>query len=194
MTPEKGVGLSLGARRSAPSFFIANRDGAMMFCSSDLVGSALLDASRHVLEDVFTRSPLAVPAIAQIDAQRIIRIFPLRGERPGWFAVLVESVNARDSLGAAVRRFEMTKRETAVLKLVIAGLSTSQIAEQLFITAGTVGDHIKSLFRKTNTNNRSGLVARVFEHHNDGNLTVRTVGSKKVLPFRSRDRAHRELR
>jgi DNA-binding CsgD family transcriptional regulator len=55
----------------------------------------------------------------------------------------------------------MTPRETAVLRLLIAGKSTAQIGAALGITEGTVGDHVKSLFRKTVTNKRSELVASV---------------------------------
>ncbi len=49
-----------------------------------------------------------------------------------------------------------------MLELLVAGLTTAEIAERLCISEGTVGDHVKSLFRKTRTNKRSELVARVF--------------------------------
>jgi len=87
---------------------------------------------------------------------------PLVGERLGHFAVFLETNSGRNSLDSASKHYDLTKREVEVLGLVLRGLSTIQIAQSLFISDGTVGDHIKSLFRKTKTNRRSELVARVF--------------------------------
>jgi DNA-binding CsgD family transcriptional regulator len=62
----------------------------------------------------------------------------------------------------SVRRFRLTQRETDVFRLLVRGYSNPQIAQQLMISDGTVGDHVKALFRKTSTRKRSELVARVF--------------------------------
>jgi DNA-binding CsgD family transcriptional regulator len=93
----------------------------------------------------------------------MLRIVPLAGERPDCYAVFVEPLSSRNYLDAAVKRYDITKREAEVLELLIGGFSTLEVAGRLYITEGTVGDHVKSLFRKTRANKRSELVARVFQ-------------------------------
>jgi len=53
---------------------------------------------------------------------------------------------------------KLTQRETEILELIIANeFSSSQIAEKLKITVGTVDTHRKNLLRKTATKNSVGL-------------------------------------
>jgi DNA-binding CsgD family transcriptional regulator len=48
-----------------------------------------------------------------------------------------------------------------VLALLLDGNHLDQIAKQLHITPSTVQDHIKSMLDKTESRNRSELIARV---------------------------------
>jgi len=43
---------------------------------------------------------------------------------------------------------ELTERELAVLSLLVGELSTSQIAQSLYVAPSTVRTHIKSIYRK----------------------------------------------
>jgi DNA-binding CsgD family transcriptional regulator len=54
----------------------------------------------------------------------------------------------------------LTPRETDVLKLIVAGFSTVQIAEQLLISVNTVESHRKALYRKMRVH-RIGEAIRV---------------------------------
>jgi DNA-binding NarL/FixJ family response regulator len=58
----------------------------------------------------------------------------------------------------------LTRRELEVLKLVAAGMTTSQIAEQLFISAYTVETHRRNLLQKLDLKNAAGLVRYAIEH------------------------------
>ncbi|MBV8491782.1 MAG: response regulator transcription factor [Candidatus Eremiobacteraeota bacterium] len=155
--------LALLQQRRTPKFFIADANGAAMYCASELTGSPLLARSRHVLEALLERDgEIRGLTFEQLDADVMLRIVPLAGSEAACYAVFLEPVKSRNSVGSAVKRYDVSRRESEVLELLVAGLTTAQIAERLCISEGTVGDHVKSLFRKTRTNKRSELVARVF--------------------------------
>jgi LuxR family maltose regulon positive regulatory protein len=56
-----------------------------------------------------------------------------------------------------------TPRELDVLKLVAAGLSNRQIAEQLVLAPGTVKKYLSNVYQKLNVNRRTQAVARAKE-------------------------------
>jgi DNA-binding NarL/FixJ family response regulator len=55
----------------------------------------------------------------------------------------------------------LTRREVEVLDLMRAGLTTSQIAESLFISSGTVRSHVMSMERKLRVNDRAALMLHI---------------------------------
>jgi LuxR family maltose regulon positive regulatory protein len=54
----------------------------------------------------------------------------------------------------------LSARERDLLPLLAAGLSTPEIAAQLFITAGTVRNHLKSIYGKLVVHSRLQAVQR----------------------------------
>ena len=56
----------------------------------------------------------------------------------------------------------LTKREGEITKLVLHGLSTAEVSEELYITPNTVRDHFKSIFDKVGVRSRRELVGQVF--------------------------------
>jgi LuxR family maltose regulon positive regulatory protein len=54
----------------------------------------------------------------------------------------------------------LSTRELELLRLLAAGLSTSEIAAQLFITPGTARNHLKSIFGKLEVHSRVQAVER----------------------------------
>ncbi len=61
-------------------------------------------------------------------------------------------LDARDRLG-------LTPRETEVLRLVAAGQSNRQIAEQLFISAKTASVHVSNILAKLDVDGRDAAAA-----------------------------------
>lgn len=59
--------------------------------------------------------------------------------------------------------YNMTKRETDILRLVYQGLSNMEIAEKLFISKSTVKSHIYNAFRKANVRSRSEIIVLMHE-------------------------------
>ena len=57
----------------------------------------------------------------------------------------------------------LTGRELEVLRLIVAGLSNREIAEQLVVATSTVKTHINNMYRKLDVSTRSQAVARARE-------------------------------
>ena len=67
------------------------------------------------------------------------------------------------SIGAASLVEPLSERELEVLRLVAAGYSNPQIAEQLIISTGTVKTHVYNLCGKLGVRNRTEATARAIE-------------------------------
>ena len=52
----------------------------------------------------------------------------------------------------------LTPRELDVLKLVVKGLTSQEVAEKLSLSLYTVNTHRKNILRKAGTKNSTGLV------------------------------------
>ena len=77
-------------------------------------------------------------------------------------AVLLEAARPPEMAPLIADAYGLTERERRVTELVAKGLSTTEIAEQLHLSAYTVQDHLKSIFDKSGTGSRGDLVARLF--------------------------------
>ena len=56
---------------------------------------------------------------------------------------------------APAYRDGLTQREVEVLRLLSAGKTDREIAEELFVSTRTVGGHVSNILNKTNTANRT---------------------------------------
>ncbi len=84
----------------------------------------------------------------------------------------VEAPNDRTELPAVltthsyadrfVKRYQLTKREIEVLRLITQALSNKEIASELYISDQTVSVHRKNIMRKLGVNNTAGLLAIVY--------------------------------
>ncbi len=63
------------------------------------------------------------------------------------------SVNSLDQID-----YQLTEREVQVLEQLSKGLSYEQIADNLFISYGTVRKHVENIYRKLEVNNRTGAL------------------------------------
>jgi LuxR family maltose regulon positive regulatory protein len=57
----------------------------------------------------------------------------------------------------------ISEREYDLLCKIFEGLTTKQMAEQLFIAVSTVKTHIRNIYLKLDVINRSGAIARIRE-------------------------------
>ena len=89
----------------------------------------------------------------------------------GWLASLVQwefNVPQAASDLTSAHRPEypdgLTEREVEVLRIMAAGRSNSEIAEDLVLSIRTVERHITSIYTKANARNRAGATAYAFSH------------------------------
>ena len=59
--------------------------------------------------------------------------------------------------------FKISERELEVLQLIALGHTSQTIADQLYISRGTVDSHRKSLFAKLQVNNMASLINRAYQ-------------------------------
>jgi len=73
------------------------------------------------------------------------------------------STRLRADIKKVGTRFDLTRRETQVLKGVARGKTNEDISRVLFISEHTVKDHVRNIMQKMGVNKRSLLICRVFE-------------------------------
>jgi DNA-binding CsgD family transcriptional regulator len=86
-------------------------------------------------------------------------------ETEGRIAVIFEEARPAEIAPLIVDAYGLTKREGQITQLVLRGLSTTEVSEQLHITPNTVRDHFKSIFDKVGVRSRRELVGQVFAQH-----------------------------
>jgi DNA-binding CsgD family transcriptional regulator len=76
---------------------------------------------------------------------------------------LLRPIAEADAASAGSRAFGLGPRELDVLGLVRDGLTNGEIAERLFISAGTVRKHLENAFGKIGAHTRTEAIARIGE-------------------------------
>jgi DNA-binding NarL/FixJ family response regulator len=85
-------------------------------------------------------------------------------ERVGMPALLARIDGLRSSMTPAPLPDGLSPREVDILRLVARGLSNRQIGEELFISAHTAANHIRSILRKTSCANRTEAATYAHRH------------------------------
>jgi DNA-binding NarL/FixJ family response regulator len=122
--------------------FDAIRAGASAFLTKDIDGDSLVDALRRVLagENLINQLILSRPQLAW----RVLSEFRAL------------STEERDSSDAdlSITSLPLSAREIEVLDCVAQGLSNKEIADELYVTEQTVKNHMTSVLRKLDVNDR----------------------------------------
>lgn len=79
-------------------------------------------------------------------------------------AIVAQSTRT-DIMDLLSAMYRFTRRETEIVRHVLRGADTAEIAQALHLSALTVQQHLKSVFRKADVGSRRELVGRVFERH-----------------------------
>lgn len=124
--------------------FEALKAGAVGYMVKDLPASELVQAIRTVQQG----GALIPPAIAARLVAEYTRL-----------AAAGAAAAASPAAEPRPRVADLTPRETEILKLVAGGLSNKEIAEQLFLTEGTVKNYVSSVFSKLHARDRAQAVS-----------------------------------
>jgi DNA-binding NarL/FixJ family response regulator len=87
------------------------------------------------------------------------------GPGEGAVAVVVEPAKSTDIAPIIIEAYGLAPRERDVVRALARGLSTPDIAAELFLSAHTVRYYIKSVFEKVGVSSRGELVAKLFAEH-----------------------------
>jgi LuxR family maltose regulon positive regulatory protein len=101
----------------------------------------------------------------------------LRGMAPSYARKLLEAMGAAPQAGAAGARLplggqagldqplveELSPRELEILRFLTTSLSSTEIAEQLFVSVNTVRSHIRHIYDKLDVHSRLEAIARAEE-------------------------------
>ena len=83
----------------------------------------------------------------------------------GHTAVVVEPAKASQIAPIIIEAYGLTPREQQITQALARGLSNTEIAGELHLSAHTVRDHLKATFTKVGVGSRGELVARLFADH-----------------------------
>lgn len=122
-------------------------NGAEGYILKDLPSEKLISSIR----DVYNGNSIMQPEIA---AKVIAHITRNRGASQG--SKVTAGANQVD---------ELTDREKEILILVARGMNNNEIAKNLFLSVGTVKNHIRSIYEKIGVNERSKAIIFAMEHH-----------------------------
>ncbi|NTU88349.1 MAG: helix-turn-helix transcriptional regulator [Actinobacteria bacterium] len=81
----------------------------------------------------------------------------LQGRNDNRKVEIIESVSIDTKCDEIKGRYELTDRETEVMKLLCKGQSKKQIAEKLFLSENTISFHTKQLYRKLSIHSKEEL-------------------------------------
>lgn len=65
------------------------------------------------------------------------------------------------TLNKRLKNYGLTPREEEIVRLLCSGMSNKEIAERCGITEQTVKDHLKHVYDKVGTRQRTALIARL---------------------------------
>ena len=94
---------------------------------------------------------------------QLLRHFASSGFMPEYVSKLLASFSSSYSGKMQSHSDPLSERELEVLRLIIAGLTNREIAEELFVSLGTIKTHINHIYQKIDVHSRTQAVARARE-------------------------------
>ncbi|MDQ4054404.1 MAG: helix-turn-helix transcriptional regulator [Actinomycetota bacterium] len=100
----------------------------------------------------------------------------------GMVAVVVEPAKSAEIAPIIVEAYGLTPRERELVRALARGLSTPEIAAEMFVSTHTVRDYVKSVFEKLAVSSRGELIAKLFADHYYDEFQASAVVTNSVGP------------
>jgi DNA-binding NarL/FixJ family response regulator len=142
--PERAVDLIRQIRQDAEQIAIVL---VAMQMSSDRLEEAIEAGANSVIFKAIHPGALATFLDAALSGHIV--------HSPARIATAGETTLAPNAGGIGGKHSSLTPRELGILRLVAAGASNSEIADQLWITRQTVKFHLSNVYRKLGVSNRT---------------------------------------
>jgi DNA-binding CsgD family transcriptional regulator len=128
---------------------------------SERLPTVLEDTVRELIAGWNADPGTHLPGIARPVPFLVVRTQPVAGAAGLFIGVRIERFRSAHSLAEPAARYRISPRELEVLGLLLDGATLKEIARTLNITSSTAQAHVKSMVDKTESRNRTGLIARV---------------------------------
>jgi DNA-binding NarL/FixJ family response regulator len=76
----------------------------------------------------------------------------------------LEQVSSHQTQPATLITSKLTEREAEVLRLIAKGLSNADIADRLFLSDGTVRNHVSAILTKLGVSDRTQAAVIAIQH------------------------------
>jgi DNA-binding NarL/FixJ family response regulator len=126
--------------------------GADSYCMKDIESDRLVDAVRTT----YTGSPWIDPAIADVVLKQVREDNVISGTSTK--RVMIDGLDSE--LEKTIETCPLTQREMEVLELIVAGCDNAEIANQLYLTVGTVKTHVRGILSKLCVADRTQAAVR----------------------------------
>jgi DNA-binding CsgD family transcriptional regulator len=128
---------------------------------ADRLPAVLEEAVRGLIAGWQADSGTQKVGIAQPVPFLVVRTQPMTGPQGLFIGVHIERFKRPKSLKGPAARFHISPRELQVLAMLLDGEKLEDIGLKLHIATSTVQHHVRSMVDKTDSRNRTELIARV---------------------------------
>ena len=87
-----------------------------------------------------------------------IALLYYKGISEGYLISSVHAAEQKTLNSSEIKKFNISERESEIIKFLARGFTNKQIGEKLFISPVTVRNHLYHIFQKTGVSNRTALV------------------------------------
>ena len=151
--------IAVVARRRLPRMFVVDTRGEVMLAASD--AAALDEQTRAIVAKLLSASPGEEVVLGLTESGELIRLVRLNGRTHTHHALFIEPLAIRSPVETAVKRYALSDREAEVLRHLLRGASTTEMAARLIIAASTVASHVRHIGSKMRASKRKEIVAAV---------------------------------
>ena len=145
--------LMLTMHESEKAVLAAFAAGADSYCTKEIETDDLIAA----IKETQAGNSWIDPSIASLV---LSQVKPSGGASEDFNSKTVEIRAVDAEYEQIIEAYPLTARELEILECIVSGCSNAQIAEQLFVTVGTVKTHVRNILNKLGASDRTQAAVR----------------------------------